>query len=133
MSASPNNDAHEAAAARRMRSASMTGCFRQAFRAAITVALLFCGSAQHAAAQETPEKLTTLAPPPEAEPPRPWAEAALDPLPPGKPGRDYTPAVIPNGSKAEYQVIDGVKVFHLVAEPIEWEVGLQRHGSRPGA
>ena len=64
----------------------------------------------------------TLAPPPEASPPRPWAEAANNPLPPGEPGRDYTPAVVPNGVKAEYKVVDGVKVFHLIAEPIKWQV-----------
>ncbi len=64
----------------------------------------------------------TLAPPPDADPPRPWAEAAKHHLPPGEPGQDYTPAVVPNGSTADYKVVDGVKVFHLIAEPIEWEV-----------
>jgi FtsP/CotA-like multicopper oxidase with cupredoxin domain len=64
----------------------------------------------------------TLRPPEEAEPPRPWADAANHPLPPGEPGTDYTPAVVPNGTKAEYKLVDGVKVFHLTAEPIVWEV-----------
>jgi FtsP/CotA-like multicopper oxidase with cupredoxin domain len=47
--------------------------------------------------------------------------------------------VAPNGNKAEYKLIDGVKVFHLTAEPIEWEVadGLKirtwgYNGSVPG-
>ncbi len=72
-------------------------------------------------------------------PPRPWAKAAKEHLPPGEPGKDYTPAVIPNGNKAEYKIVEGVKVFHLIAEPIEWEVagGLIIHtwgynGSVPG-
>src|SRR5688572_8567598 len=37
------------------------------------------------------------------------------PLPPGEPGRDYTPVVVPNGWTLPYKVVDGVKVFHLVA------------------
>ncbi|AQT68131.1 Copper resistance protein A precursor [Anaerohalosphaera lusitana] len=64
----------------------------------------------------------TLRPPKEMDPPRPWAEAAKNPLPPGEPETDYTPAVVPNGRTAEYKIVDGVKVFHLIAEPIEWEV-----------
>lgn len=55
-------------------------------------------------------------------PPAPWDKAAREDLPPGRPDIDYTPAVVPNGNKAEYKIIDGVKVFHLVAEPIVWEI-----------
>ncbi|MCH9609190.1 MAG: Cell division protein FtsP [Chlamydiales bacterium] len=69
----------------------------------------------------------------------PWAKAEEEHLPPGEVGKDYTPAVIPNGQTLDYQVVDGVKVFHLIAEPIEWEVakGLTIHtwgynGSVPG-
>ncbi|NGX51519.1 MAG: Copper resistance protein A [Chlamydiae bacterium] len=58
----------------------------------------------------------------EAIPPLPWARAEKENLPPGIPGRDYTPAVVPNGATADYRVVDGVKVFHLTAEPIIWEV-----------
>ena len=64
----------------------------------------------------------TLRPPPKAEPPRPWAEAARKALPPAVPGKDYTPAVVPNGNTAQYKIFDGVKVFHLIAEPIRWKV-----------
>jgi hypothetical protein len=64
----------------------------------------------------------TLRQPEAADPPRPWAEAARQALPPGEPGRDYTPAVAPNGTTATYTIVNGVKVFHLIAEPIEWEV-----------
>ena len=62
-----------------------------------------------------PYESPTLRPPKEVAPPRPWAEAARNPPPAGKPGRDFTPAVVPNGATAEYRVVDGVKVFHLVA------------------
>jgi hypothetical protein len=64
----------------------------------------------------------TLAAPKQSDPPRPWAQAAQNRLAPGQPGTDYTPAVVPNGTKAQYRVVDGVKVFHLVAEPVVWEV-----------
>jgi FtsP/CotA-like multicopper oxidase with cupredoxin domain len=64
----------------------------------------------------------TLQPPKETDPPRPWAKAAKDQLPPGRPHEDYTPAVVPNGQKAQYKIIDGVKVFHLIADRIEWQV-----------
>ncbi len=64
----------------------------------------------------------TLGPPAGADPPRPWAEAARSALPPGEPGRDYTPTVTPNGATAEYAIVDGVKVFHLVAEPVHLQI-----------
>ncbi|ATB34324.1 multicopper oxidase family protein [Melittangium boletus] len=47
------------------------------------------------------------------------AEVSPKHLPPGRPGRDYTPVVVPNGSKLPWKVVDGVKVFHLVAEEVE--------------
>jgi len=72
-------------------------------------------------------------------PPKPWGEAERENPPPGMPCKDYTPIVVPNGVKAKYKIIEGVKVFHLIAEPIEWEVakGLTIHtwgynGSVPG-
>ncbi|WP_375744473.1 multicopper oxidase domain-containing protein [Corallococcus interemptor] len=37
------------------------------------------------------------------------------------PGRDYRPVVVPNGSKLPWKVVDGAKVFHLVAEEVEHE------------
>jgi len=42
-------------------------------------------------------------------------------LPPGEPGRDYTPVVTPNGSALPWRVVDGVKVFHLVAGEVDHE------------
>jgi manganese oxidase len=47
--------------------------------------------------------------------------AAQDWLPPAQPGRDYQPVVVPNGAKMPWKVVDGVKVFHMVAEEVEHE------------
>ena len=41
--------------------------------------------------------------------------------PPGKPGRDYTPVVTPNGSSLPFRIVDGVKVFHLISEEVQHE------------
>jgi len=49
------------------------------------------------------------------------AHAAKDWLAPGQPGRDYRPVVVPNGAKMTWKVVDGVKVFHMVAEEVEHE------------
>src|SRR5438309_607161 len=43
------------------------------------------------------------------------------PLPPGEVGKDYTPVVTPNGVTLPWKVVDGVKVFHLIAEEVEHE------------
>ena len=37
------------------------------------------------------------------------------PLPPGLPGRDYMPVEVPNSGTIPWKIVDGVKVFHLVA------------------
>ena len=42
-------------------------------------------------------------------------------LPPGQPGVDYTPVVTPNGVSLPWRVVDGVKVYHLIAEEVEHE------------
>ena len=51
------------------------------------------------------------------------------PLPPGEPGKDYTPCIVPNGWTLPYKIVDGVKVFHLVAEEVyhEFAPGLRAH------
>jgi manganese oxidase len=41
--------------------------------------------------------------------------------PPGKPGKDYTPVVTPNNVSLPWKIVDGVKVYHLVAEEVEHE------------
>src|SRR6185436_11309466 len=37
---------------------------------------------------------------------------------PGLPGTHYTPVVTPNGATLPFRVVDGAKIFHLVAEPV---------------
>ena len=39
-------------------------------------------------------------------------------LAPGLPGKDYTPVITPNISSLPWKIVDGVKVFHLVAEEV---------------
>src|SRR4051794_24102029 len=43
------------------------------------------------------------------------APNAGEQLPPGEPGKDYKPVIVPNGWTLPFTVVDGVKVFHLVA------------------
>jgi FtsP/CotA-like multicopper oxidase with cupredoxin domain len=40
---------------------------------------------------------------------------------PGQPGRDYAPTITPNGTTLPFKVVEGVKVFHLVAEEVDHE------------
>jgi FtsP/CotA-like multicopper oxidase with cupredoxin domain len=42
-------------------------------------------------------------------------------LPPGQPGKDYTPVITPNGSSLPWKIIDGVKVYHFIAEEVRHE------------
>lgn len=41
--------------------------------------------------------------------------------PPGQPGVDYQPVITPNGSTLPWKEVDGVKVYHLVAEEVDHE------------
>jgi FtsP/CotA-like multicopper oxidase with cupredoxin domain len=41
--------------------------------------------------------------------------------PPGLPNVDYRPVVTPNGLALPWRIVDGVKVYHLVAEPVTHE------------
>jgi FtsP/CotA-like multicopper oxidase with cupredoxin domain len=38
--------------------------------------------------------------------------------PPGRPGADYTPVVTPDNAALPWKLVDGVKVYHLIAEPV---------------
>ncbi|MCA9641851.1 MAG: copper oxidase [Myxococcales bacterium] len=40
---------------------------------------------------------------------------------PGQPGKDYKPVITPNGAALPWTIVDGVKVFHLIAEEVEHE------------
>lgn len=60
-------------------------------------------------------------------PPQPaWTRP---PLRPGEPGRDYTPVVTPNNVSLPFRLVDGVKVYHLIAEEVlhEFAPGLQAY------
>ena len=46
------------------------------------------------------------------------AHAHQEPASPGEPGRDYNPVIVPKGSTLPWKLVDGVKVFHLIAEPV---------------
>jgi FtsP/CotA-like multicopper oxidase with cupredoxin domain len=41
---------------------------------------------------------------------------------PGVPGKDYRPVITPNGAALPFEVVDGVKVFHLIAEEVLHEL-----------
>lgn len=42
-------------------------------------------------------------------------------LAPGLPNRDYQPVTVPNGTKLPWKIVNGIKVFHLVAEEVDHE------------
>lgn len=42
-------------------------------------------------------------------------------LAPGQPGRDYTPVITPNNVSLPWKIVDGVKVYHLIAEEVDHE------------
>jgi manganese oxidase len=65
---------------------------------------------------------------------RPYWEASysggpvhVKPLPPGRPGKDYKPVVVPTGYTLPFKIVGGVKVFHLIAEEVDhaFDTGLR--------
>src|SRR6266849_3505179 len=42
-------------------------------------------------------------------------------VPPAEPRRDYNPVITPNGATLPFKIVDGIKVFHLVAEEVTHE------------
>jgi manganese oxidase len=52
----------------------------------------------------------------------PWIKAKEKNLPPGQFNQDFTPCIVPNGSKAHCIIRNNIKIFHLIAEPITWEI-----------
>src|SRR2546426_4761737 len=53
--------------------------------------------------------------------PGPGPASNPSPVPPDEPGKDYTPVITPNGVALPWKLINGVKVFHLVAEEVDHE------------
>ena len=41
------------------------------------------------------------------------------PLPPGLPGENYKPVIVPNGAALPFKVVDGVKVFHVIVDEVD--------------
>jgi FtsP/CotA-like multicopper oxidase with cupredoxin domain len=64
-----------------------------------------------------------------APPPGPESYAG-EGLDPGQPHTDYRPVEVPNGAKLPWKIVDGAKVFHLIAEEVEHEFapGLKAKG-----
>ena len=48
-------------------------------------------------------------------------ELGAESLAPGVAGRDYLPVTVPDGATLPFRIVDGVKVFHLVAEEFSHE------------
>ncbi len=42
-------------------------------------------------------------------------------LPPGLPDKNYNPVITPNNVSLPWKIVDGVKVYHLIAEPVDHE------------
>jgi FtsP/CotA-like multicopper oxidase with cupredoxin domain len=51
----------------------------------------------------------------------------VKPLPPGLPRQDYKPVVVPTGYTLPFKIVDGVKVFHMIAEEVDhaFDAGLR--------
>ena len=56
-----------------------------------------------------------------AETPRRPKKNSDKPLAPGLPGRNYTPVVTPNNVSLPWKIVNGVKVYHLIAEEVRHE------------
>jgi FtsP/CotA-like multicopper oxidase with cupredoxin domain len=87
--------------------------------AGVAATAVLSGLPRVAAAQDVPGAARPRAGSPAATGQR---HAAQNWLPPAQPGRDYQPVVIPNGAKLTWKVVDGVKVFHMVAEEVSHEI-----------
>src|SRR6266498_1853792 len=48
---------------------------------------------------------------------------------PAEPGRDYTPVITPNNVSLPWKIVDGAKVYHLIAEEVlhEFAPGLKAY------
>jgi manganese oxidase len=80
----------------------------------------------HAGTTEDPGGARPATGSPRTEQERPYWEASysggpvnVKPLPPGRPGKDYKPVVIPTGYTLPFKIVNGVKVFHVIAEEVE--------------
>jgi FtsP/CotA-like multicopper oxidase with cupredoxin domain len=83
---------------------------------------------------ESPERYRPVAGSPPTQTNRPyWAKTYsggpvhVQPLPPGLPGKHYKPVVVPTGQTLPFKIVDGVRVFHVIAEEVEhdFDAGLR--------
>lgn len=58
---------------------------------------------------------------PQPEPPAPASATPASTPASSPPDRRYRPVVTPNGVSLPYRIVDGVKVYHLIAEPVQHE------------
>ena len=79
-----------------------------------------------AAPTEPPGRYRPAAGAQSTQPTRPYWEPTysgapvhVKPLPPGRPGKDYKPVVVPTGYTLPFKIVHGVKVFHLIADAVE--------------
>src|SRR5947209_2145136 len=80
--------------------------------AAIAGGTVLLSSLEHASAADVPSTDRAR----DAAPATGKSNVDQAPLPPGEAGKDYTPVVTPNGATLPWKLVDGVKVFHLIAE-----------------
>lgn len=101
----------------------LTRCIdRRAFLAAVATlgGSAFLWRNARAAGSEHRHASSHSHPPAEERPLR----VEIDPrptLPPGEPGKDYTPVITPNNVSLPWRIVNGVKVYHLIAEEVEHE------------
>jgi len=93
----------------------------------------FVAGAAAAAGTAVAAKVAGQANVPQPDKPRTQSAAAnrdkplmerIDPKPvhpPGEAGRDYTPVITPNNVALPWKIVNGVKVFHLIPEPVRHE------------
>jgi manganese oxidase len=88
----------------------------------------------HAGTTEQPGRSQPAASGEHAGHERPYWEASysggplnVKPLPPGRPGKEYRPVVVPTGYTLPWKVVGGVKVFHVIAEEVDhaFDAGLR--------
>lgn len=73
---------------------------------------------------EAAQAAANLGSPASASGARPPLLERIDPKPtepPGEAGKDFTPVITPNNVSLPWKIVDGVKVFHLIAEEVEHE------------
>src|SRR5262249_36319663 len=88
--------------------------------------LLSFGAVAVAGIAGLPKKATAQAPadaPGKAYWERSYSGGPLDvrPLAPLQSGKGYRPVAVPNGAALPFRIVEGVKVFHLIAEEVDHE------------